>query len=225
MARQVRQTLPDPPPVYNQEYIASLARSINHFMGQATALAEVIAAHYIMTDAVRVPADLPDTTDLATGLVYLKEVPAMPVGTALSAGNPAGTSSTTYVMSGLGVTFIAKSTSQAIFTVNGQMGNTGNGETNLTLAYGTGTPPANGAPMTGTLVGKPIRYTGPSNGAYVPFSQTVLIKNLVPGTTYWIGLAVKVTSGTSILMDVDIVGFGLRDTSAYFLTVVKKEDA
>jgi hypothetical protein len=72
MARQVRQTLPDPPPQYNQEYIAALARSINNYMGQATALGEVIAGRYIMTDPIQVPGDLPSTAGLAVGTIYLK---------------------------------------------------------------------------------------------------------------------------------------------------------
>jgi hypothetical protein len=74
MARQVRQTLPDPPPQYDQEYIAALARSINSFMGQATALAEVTAGRFITTDPVAVPGDLPDTTALPTGMLYLKPI-------------------------------------------------------------------------------------------------------------------------------------------------------
>jgi hypothetical protein len=74
MARQVRQTLPDPPPQYDQEYIAALARSINSFMGQATALAEVTAGRFITTDPVAVPGDLPNTTTLPTGMLYLKPI-------------------------------------------------------------------------------------------------------------------------------------------------------
>lgn len=66
MARQVRQTLPDPPPQYDQQYMAALARSVNNYMGQATALAEVIAARYIMTD---VPTS---TVGLPVGTIYLK---------------------------------------------------------------------------------------------------------------------------------------------------------
>lgn len=66
MARQVRQTLPDPPPEYDQQYMAALARSVNNYMGQATALAEVIAARYIMTD---VPTG---TVGLPVGTLYLK---------------------------------------------------------------------------------------------------------------------------------------------------------
>ena len=72
MARQVRQTLPDPPPEYNQEYIAALARSVNNYMGQAQALGEVIAGRFIMTDPLHIPGDVPNTTGLPVGMLYLK---------------------------------------------------------------------------------------------------------------------------------------------------------
>lgn len=73
MARQVRQTLPNPPPEYNQEYIAALVRAVNFYMGQAQALAEVTAARYIMTDP-------PDTTvGLQVGTLYLRTVSGVPV--------------------------------------------------------------------------------------------------------------------------------------------------
>jgi hypothetical protein len=73
MARQVRQTLPDPPPEYDQQYIAALARSINNYMAQAQALGEVIAGRYIMTD-------VPTTTvGLKVGTLYLTSVSGVPV--------------------------------------------------------------------------------------------------------------------------------------------------
>jgi len=83
MARQVRQTLPDPPPEYDQQYIAALARSINNYMGQAQALGEVIAAHFIMTD---VPTA---TTGLPVGTMYLKTLTSgEKVLTLVLAGDP-----------------------------------------------------------------------------------------------------------------------------------------
>lgn len=69
MARQVKQTLPQPPPVYDQEYIARLANAVNSYMFQAQALGEVVAARFIMTD-------LPTTTVGApNGMLYLVEYP------------------------------------------------------------------------------------------------------------------------------------------------------
>lgn len=82
MARQVRQTLPDPPPQYDQQYIAALARSINNYMSQAQALGEVIAARFIMTDPPT------DTVGLPVGTLYLKTVNGVPVLTVVMTGDP-----------------------------------------------------------------------------------------------------------------------------------------
>jgi hypothetical protein len=51
-----------------------------------------------------------------------------------------------------------------------------------------------------------------------------LLSGITPGIPQWIDLAVSVTSGNSIVSDVEIVAFGLRDTSDYFLTVVTESD-
>jgi hypothetical protein len=223
MARQVRQTLPDPPPEYDQQYVASLARSVNNYMGQATALAELIAARFIMTDPVKIPGDLPDTSSLPVGTVYLKKLPALATGHVVAA-NPAATSSTSFVMMGLGMRFQTLTATNGMLTMNGNVGNTGNGTTTVQLVYGTGTSPANGAPFTGTLIGQPVSYKGPSAGAFVPFAQTVMITTLVPGVSYWIDTAVKVDSGSSILNNVEITGQALRTTDEYFLSVVTQQD-
>jgi hypothetical protein len=82
MARQVRQTLPDPPPEYDQQYIAALARSINNYMGQAQALGEVVAGHFIMTD---VPTS---TLGLPVGTLYLTTVSGKQVLTVVMTGDP-----------------------------------------------------------------------------------------------------------------------------------------
>jgi hypothetical protein len=70
MARQVKQTLPQPPAVYDQEYIARLANAINSYMFQAQALGEVVAGRFIMTDQVTT------TVGAVVGTLYLVEYPA-----------------------------------------------------------------------------------------------------------------------------------------------------
>jgi len=82
MARQVRQTLPDPPPTYNQEYIAALARSVNAYMGQAQALAEVTAGRFIMTDQPT------STVGLPVGTLYLRNVGGVWVLSVVMQGDP-----------------------------------------------------------------------------------------------------------------------------------------
>ena len=66
MPRQIKQTLPQPPPVYDQEYLARLAEAVNKYMFQAQALGEWTAARYIMTD--------PPLTTMGSpvGTLYLK---------------------------------------------------------------------------------------------------------------------------------------------------------
>jgi hypothetical protein len=71
MARSLRQALPQPPPVYDQAYIAQLTDAINRYITAKESQGEEIAARFVMTDPVSVPGDLPDTSTLATGTLYL----------------------------------------------------------------------------------------------------------------------------------------------------------
>lgn len=76
MARQVRQTLPQAPAKYDQAYIAQLADAVNRYMYQREAPAEIIAARVVLTDPPQIPTtDWPGTSGLATGTLYLKQVP------------------------------------------------------------------------------------------------------------------------------------------------------
>jgi len=66
MARLVKQALPQPPAQYDQQYLAQLVDAVNRYMFQREALAELIAARFIMTDP-------PDTTvGSPVGTCYLK---------------------------------------------------------------------------------------------------------------------------------------------------------
>jgi hypothetical protein len=85
--RQIRQKLPDPPPTYDQTYIAQLADAVNDYMVQATAPAEVIAARFILVDQVivdpsgKTPGALVDTSTLPTGMLYVLPVTPPKPGT------------------------------------------------------------------------------------------------------------------------------------------------
>ena len=133
------------------------------------------------------------------------------IGYAESAGaNPAGTTSATYRMMGLGLSLASVVASAAWATADGQITNSANnGLTNCVICYGTGTPPANGALQTGTIASQPARYVSTAANDYVPFSITALITGLVSGTTYWLDLAVSATGGTGKVMDVDFSVHGL----------------
>lgn len=124
--------------------------------------------------------------------------------------NPPATASTTYVTMGFAV-YVSSITSSAIWvTANGQIINSAaNGETNVVICYGTGTAPPWGALGAGTIASQTCRYKATAANDFVPFSLTALIQNLVPGQGYWIDLAVKVLSGTGMVMNVGFAAMGL----------------
>ena len=114
-------------------------------------------------------------------------------------GTPAGTTSTSGVMMGLGTSINAKITPTAsgkvLFNISGRLANnTLNFVTSATLYYGTGTPPANGAAATGTQISTTALATLPAN-VQVPYSLQAIVTGLVVGTQYWFDLALSTTSG------------------------------
>lgn len=131
----------------------------------------------------------------------------------VQAASPTGTSSTSFVMMGLAVSFTPSTLvtiDRALVTTTGMIGNTAsNGQTYFQLTYGTGTAPVNGAAQTGTLLGLSIMFTAAQPNDYAPFSQTAVMTGLSPGITYWIDLAVRVTSGTSIANGIQLVAHGI----------------
>jgi hypothetical protein len=129
--------------------------------------------------------------------------------------NPVGTSSSTLVMMGLGITFTpSDGETRAVVLLDAQITNSSNnGTSNAQLYYGSGAPPANGDVTTGTAIGGPIAFIATSGGgAYTPFSQSGLLPGLTPNTTYWIDLAMS-SSGTSVasVQSVDVTIFSLSD--------------
>lgn len=138
----------------------------------------------------------------------------------VSVAAPAGTASTSFVMMGLGasgaVDIMAAST-RAVVTAAGQMSNSSNGgETFVTLNFGSGTAPANGAPNTGTVLTQPAHFIATSGGgSFVPFSLIGLATGLVAGTSYWFDLAVRAqTAGTASVSNVQIMAWTLLDPLA-----------
>lgn len=131
--------------------------------------------------------------------------------------DPTGTASTTFLMMGIGVSVAftpAAGSTRAIVLLAGQIANTNNnGITNVQMYYGTGTPPANGAAVTGTAVGGSVSFVATSGGgAYTPFSESVLLLSLTPGTAYWVDLALASPgAGTGSVRSLDITIFSLID--------------
>lgn len=124
-----------------------------------------------------------------------------PAVVSASSGSPAATSATTPgVMMGLGVATCRITTTFGTnlhVTIDGAVSNNTTGQTtSLTLRYGTGAGPANGAAATGTVAGNTTPY---GNGGAVyqsGFSKSAIIAGLSPATTYWFDLSVFVSANT-----------------------------
>jgi len=112
---------------------------------------------------------------------------------------PTGTTSTSGVMMGLALYFTPKFTGRIRMYIFGLAANdtAGDGFT-VHGQYGTGTAPANGAPLTGNLLGNIVQGTAINGGQYTPFAIGAIQTNLAVGTTYWFDLVVAaVTGGTA----------------------------
>lgn len=150
--------------------------------------------------------------DLAASSKRQNSAQGQQVG-ALRATAQADTRAVDWVMMGFGVKLTAYASTRWFVLFQGQIGNdTNNGTSYAQVAYGTGTPPAQGAPLTGTLDGLPVYFIAPQANAQVPFSQAAMLIDLNIGQSYWIDVAIRAGLGTCILSDVEILGFGLLDS-------------
>jgi hypothetical protein len=116
--------------------------------------------------------------------------------------DPATTTSTSGAMMGLGAscTITPVRGSQVEFSFGGNYYNgTNTNSLLMTVRYGTGAAPANGAAPTGTVAGA-ISTTGgifAVNTAII-FTLPRIATGLTPGTTYWFDIQVSVNvSGTA----------------------------
>jgi hypothetical protein len=124
--------------------------------------------------------------------------------------NPAGTTSASYVMMGLGSTIAVTPTKsgKVRLVVSGKIGSGDlSDEVTLKIAWGTGSVPANGAAATGTVVG--LEYT--CGAAYNPssmrpfFVKNLIISGLSAGTAHWFDVQMKRISGagTPTISDIE----------------------
>ena len=128
----------------------------------------------------------------------------------VSVAAPVGTSSTTFVMQGLDLSVTATIATKLLLSVSGDVANSlNNGETDMQLFYGTGTPPVNGAALTGTALGSMLRYEASTGGSVGPFAKTVVVTGLTLGTTYWFDVGLKVVTGNGSIANVDLAGHGI----------------
>lgn len=120
--------------------------------------------------------------------------------------NPSSTTSTGGVMLGMGVTTCRITPTYATrlqVTFDGNILNTQpSAGATYNMRYGTGAGPANGAALTGTVVGNTQNLSngsGPAN--QTSYSMTRIITGLTAGVTYWLDIGVAVVgSGTLTLV-------------------------
>jgi hypothetical protein len=117
---------------------------------------------------------------------------------------PFSTSSTSYVMMGIGITAVPDD-SQALVIMDGQLTNNTNGHyTTVVVCYGTGPPPNPGDPLTGTMLTQSSSFQASSGGgSNGPFSLAGIITGITINAPYWFDLAVLVTAGLGTVSNVD----------------------
>jgi hypothetical protein len=112
--------------------------------------------------------------------------------------NPTGTTSTSFVMAGMGSTAsVTPATSGKVaITISGQLtNNTINDGCTIRIMVGTGAAPANGAAATGTAVGTAPGQTVAAANQSLGFSVTGLATGLTVGTPIWIDLEFAALTG------------------------------
>lgn len=133
-----------------------------------------------------------------------------------TAAAPSGAANTTGLMAGLGIqtnpwALTPKVTGRVLIMISGSMGTAATAETcGVTLYYGTGTAPSNGAAITGTAIGTILTFVTLTNMLRSPFAAHAIIEGLaVPSinsvgattaaTPVWFDVAQKASAGTVTL--------------------------
>ena len=133
-----------------------------------------------------------------------------------TAAAPTGSADVTGLMQGLGAsaplwTLTPRITGRVLILMSGSIGTAATAETaGVTLYYGTGTAPANGAAITGTTIGTVLTFVTLTGMLRSPFAAHAIITGLaVPSldskgqttsaTPVWFDAALKTSAGTATL--------------------------
>lgn len=130
-----------------------------------------------------------------------------------SSSNPTGTSSTSPIMMGLAGAITPNRTGVVKIQIVGNIKNSsGSGGATLTIGYGTGTAPTNGAAATGSSAGSQQAIDIPiAAGDRIPFALSAIVSGLTLSTAYWIDLRLSATStGTATASQVTINAFEIK---------------
>jgi hypothetical protein len=128
----------------------------------------------------------------------------------ITLANPGAATSTTLTMAGIGVTFTPIYSGNVFVTYNGLgSNNTANGTATIRIQYGTPTPPAYNAALTGTQASKGtgIAQAGYLAGQQWTWSVSAILTGLTLGTQYWVDLAQGI--GSAALGQVNLVAINL----------------
>jgi hypothetical protein len=131
----------------------------------------------------------------------------------IAAAAPAGTSSATDLMMGLAVVIDPVSATRIVLVVTGTIANSANnGQSFVSMRYGTGAAPVNGAAPVGTVLGQEVQFDATTSGnTFASFSQNALVSGLTPGTSYWFDLSLHANGGTASLTNIQFSAFSLID--------------
>jgi hypothetical protein len=110
-------------------------------------------------------------------------------------------------MMGLNKTITPEGSGVVLIIISGTIfnaGGIGDGAT-VRLYTGTGTPPTNGAAVTGTARSGQQKFISSTTAEKVPFSVQALVSSLTLATAYWIDLALTATTGgTATVTDLSV---------------------
>lgn len=139
-----------------------------------------------------------------------------PVVLQSSPTNPTGTTSTTGVMMGIAGAITPVVTGRVFIMISGTLNNTtGDAGAQVQLRTGTGAAPANGAALTGTTRGGPVKGQATSSGAtttplITPFSCNAIVTGLTVGTAIWIDVELAaITAGTATVTGLSLSAYEL----------------
>ena len=125
--------------------------------------------------------------------------------------DPTGTTSTTGVMMGLGnsITITPSYSGKVMIIISGDIKNATNADGGkVQIRYGTGSPPANQAAVTGTTAGGFVNFNNANPGTaniQAPWTLNAIVSGLTVGTAYWVDVDLAaITGGTISIKNVSI---------------------
>lgn len=173
--------------------------------------------HVHPTDASRAPlaspaltgtptSTTPATTDNSTKIATTAHVQAKILSGAVaqtSLGSPAGTSSATTVMMGLGASSVITPaySSRVRLEFTGVLTCPAVASGTYGIRYGTGTAPANGTAASGTAVGQTKTMTVAGASFSEGIAISAIVTGLTPGTAYWFDLTLATGSGNTVSLN------------------------